>query len=224
MKNKYQFRGLSCVNKSWYISGEFEDNMVAGGILEWCYSAMDAENLLKKMQNHSEFSNLRIGCLLIESNISNEITNYLRNFQNYNTKTEFRLALEYFQNAIENIEESNSEYLTEDEQEYESFYFIELYQVRTEKKEMLDNYWDFLEKEGLKDPYYFEKHREATIKPMVDFDMLKNSLRAAGSTSILCKLFSNLSQDELKNLAIFLDCMKNPKFAILASRKLRNLS
>jgi hypothetical protein len=57
----YQFRGFPCTDRNWNIGGQYEDETGrGGGVLEWCDSKEDAENLLKIMKQDKRFSHLKI--------------------------------------------------------------------------------------------------------------------------------------------------------------------
>lgn len=57
----YQFRGFPCTNRNWNVSGNYSDETGGGsGILEWCDSKEDAENLLKIMKKDKRFSHLKV--------------------------------------------------------------------------------------------------------------------------------------------------------------------
>ena len=218
---KYQFRNLNGIEKVWYITGEHTlSNAQNNGILEWCTCARDAEYMLASMESYREFDYLSIGNLLLEN--STTAIQYLSAMPGYTTKIEFHLAIQYVKNSLGNVQESNNESLTEDQEESDGDYYEELNGVRNELKQIKDVYFDWLKSRNLSDFYYFENTvSNISNKPMVDFERLKTTLRPAGSVTGLKDKFVALSQDELKNLAVFFECMKNPKFAILASRKLK---
>ena len=59
-EESYKPRNLPCDittdDKLWAVGGE---NHEGGGVLEWCYSKEDADEILSKMQLDSRYSNLR---------------------------------------------------------------------------------------------------------------------------------------------------------------------
>lgn len=63
---EYRFRNLPCrdprTGKSyhWCVIGEYSDGS-GGGILEWCYSQKDANDIASDMGKDSRFTNLRVG-------------------------------------------------------------------------------------------------------------------------------------------------------------------
>jgi hypothetical protein len=59
----------------------------------------------------------------------------------------------------------------------------------------------------------------------VDFEMLKGMLRHPGTTSILSTLYSNPTQEELANLALFFEMLgKSSSFSHLAHKQLKSRS
>jgi len=60
---RYKFRSVPCFPESreWCITGTITTSEgVGGGILEWCYSRQDAENIFAQMKRDPSFSNLKI--------------------------------------------------------------------------------------------------------------------------------------------------------------------
>lgn len=64
----YRWRNLTApndnspVDQTWHVAGVHtrEDGKSTYGILEWCFSREDAENMLKKMRQFKEFSELQV--------------------------------------------------------------------------------------------------------------------------------------------------------------------
>jgi hypothetical protein len=58
----YQFRNFPCTVGDWYVGGNYYDENGNGGagVLEWCESKEDAENLLKIMKKDKRFMHLKV--------------------------------------------------------------------------------------------------------------------------------------------------------------------
>ena len=60
---QYVLRGFSYQPDGWHVSGQSEH--AGAGVLEWCFSKEDAEDVIFRMQKDKRFSNLKVDQLYL---------------------------------------------------------------------------------------------------------------------------------------------------------------
>ena len=129
---------------------------------------------------------------------------------NFTTHKEFQNEIDLIEDSIEHIESQVG--FSDGDEDYalrNSNFYEEYCELKSELRDVRALYQEF------------KRQNPTTNKPQVDFDLLKGMLRKGGVGAVLNNTYCNPTQDELRNLAVFFEAMKNPKFATKASHFLK---